>query len=85
VLVSTPYALDYDYVVLLPALAFLWRDGERHCWLTWDKSLMAIAWIAPLVARQVAEFTLIPLGLATALAVGAIAIRRQFRASPAHR
>ena len=85
VLVSTPYALDYDFVVLLPALAFLWRDGERSGWLPWDKSVMALAWTAPLVARQVAEFTLLPLGLATAVAIGAIAVRRQLRASPSRR
>lgn len=85
VLVSTPYALDYDYVVLLPALAFLWRDAERHGWLTWDKSLMAIAWIAPLVARQVAQFTFVPLGLAMAVAIAVIAVRRQLRASPSRR
>jgi hypothetical protein len=73
VLVSTPYALDYDYVVLL--------NGS----LSWDKSLMALAWIAPLFARQVAQFTLVPLSLATALAVGTIAVRRQLRASPSRR
>ena len=27
VLISTPYVLDYDYVVLLAGLAFLWRDA----------------------------------------------------------
>lgn len=84
VLISTPYVLDYDYVALLPALAFLWRNGERNGWLGWDKSLMALTWIAPLFARQVAEWTLVPLGLLSAIAVAAIALRR-FRASPSHR
>ncbi len=81
VLIATPYAFDYDYVVLLPALAFLWLDGDRQGFLPWDKSLMALVWIAPLAARQVAEFTYLPLGLATASIVAAIAIRR-VRASP---
>ena len=86
VLIATPYVLDYDYVVLLPALAFLWLDGERHGFLSWDKSLMALVWIAPLVARQVAEFTYLPLGLATAIIVATIAIRRGLlRASPSRR
>ena len=44
--------------------------------LTWHKSLMALVWIAPLFARQVAELTLIPLGLATAVIVAVIAVRR---------
>lgn len=81
VLIATPYVLDYDYVVLLPALAFLWLDGQRHGFLSWDKSLMALVWIAPLAAREIAQFTYVPLGLATAVIVAAIAIRR-VRASP---
>ena len=85
-LIATPYVIDYDFVVLLPALAFLWLDGERHGFLRWHKSLMALAWIAPLVARQVAELTLFPLGLATAVIVAVIAVRRAaFRSSPSRR
>jgi len=82
VLIATPYVLDYDYVVLLLGIAFLWKDGEEHGWGTWERTLMGFAWIAPLVARAVAEATLIPLGLASALVVLAIAIRRKITASP---
>lgn len=82
VLISTPYVLDYDYVVLLPALAFLWLDGERNGWLSWDKTLMALVWAAPLAARQIAEFFYVPLGLATACIVAALALRRALTASP---
>jgi Glycosyltransferase family 87 len=84
VLIATPYVLDYDYVVLLPALAFLWLDGERHGFLPWDKTLMALVWAAPLAARSIAEFTYLPFGLATAVIVAAIALRR-VRASPSRR
>jgi hypothetical protein len=83
VLIATPYVLDYDYVVLLPALAFLWLDGERHGFLPWDKTLMALVWAAPLAARQIAQFTYVPVGLATAVIVAVIALRRaMLRASP---
>jgi hypothetical protein len=86
VLVATPYVLDYDYVVLLPALAFLWVDGERHGFQPWDKTLIALAWLAPLVARPIAQYTYLPLGLATAVIVAAIAIRRaMLKASPSRR
>lgn len=84
VLIATPYVLDYDFVVLLPALAFLWLDGERNGFLPWDRTLMAVVWAAPITARQVAEFTYLPLGLATAVIVAALAIRR-VRASPSRR
>lgn len=83
VLVSTPYVLDYDFVLLGLGLAFLWLDGEEEGFLTCDRSLMALVWMAPLAARQVAEYTYLPLGLATALAVLSISLRRSVvRASP---
>jgi len=73
---STPYAMDYDLVVLLPALAWLYIDGEGHGYLTWDKSLMAAIWFAPVLARAAAQFLYLPLGLMTAVAVISIALRR---------
>ena len=82
VLISTPYVLDYDYVVLLAGIAFLWRDAERHGWLSWEKSALALVWIAPLIARNVAAMTLFPLGLLTAILVLLLAVRRALTASP---
>ena len=85
VLIATPYVLDYDYVVLMLGIAFLWKDGEEHGWGAWERTLLALAWIAPLIARGVAQATLFPLGLVTAVAVLAIAVRRGFTASPSRR
>jgi hypothetical protein len=86
VLVATPYVLDYDFVVLGLAMAFLWLDGEENGFLPWDRSLMALAWAAPLIARQLAHFTLIPLGLAIAIVLIVLPVRRSIvRASPFRR
>lgn len=85
VLISTPYVLDYDYVVLLAGLAFLWRDARDHGWLSWEKTAMGLVWIAPLIARNIAQLTLFPLGLLTAILVLALAVRRHLKASPSHR
>ena len=86
VLVSTPYVLDYDYVVLGLSLAWLWLDGEENGVLDWDRSLMALAWFAPIAARQIAHYTFVPLGLATALIILALPVRRSIvRASPFRR
>jgi hypothetical protein len=82
VLISTPYVLDYDYVLLLAGIAFLWRDAERHGWLSWEKSALAVVWIAPLVARNLAALTFFPLGLLTAILVLLLAVRRALTASP---
>jgi uncharacterized protein YfiM (DUF2279 family) len=83
-IISTPYVLDYDLVVLLPALAWLWLDGKKHGFLRWDLTSMAVVWVAPLSARQIAQFTYLPLGMITALLIAVIAIRR-VRASPSRR
>jgi hypothetical protein len=82
VLISTPYVLDYDYVVLLPAIAFLYVDGREHHFLRWDATLLAFAWLAPFVARTVAEQTLLPVGLSSAMAIGFIAMRRALQSPP---
>jgi hypothetical protein len=86
VLISTPYVIDYDYVVLGLGLAFLWLDGEEHGFLSWDRSLMAYAWIAPLAAREIAHFIFLPLGLSTAVVVLWVSVRRSLvKASPFRR
>jgi len=75
-LISTPYVLDYDFVPLGIALAFLVADGLRRGFLSYEKSLYALVWLAPLFARQLAEVALLPLGQATAVIVLILAARR---------
>jgi hypothetical protein len=82
VLISTPYVLDYDFVVLLIGIGFLWKDGEEHGWASWEKSLLALAWAAPLFARALAAATLFPLGLLTAVIVLGIAVSRGLHPVP---
>jgi hypothetical protein len=90
-LISTPYALDYDFVLLGIAIAFLAADGLKRGFLPWEKTLLVLVWIAPLFARQLAAAALIPLGQATAVIVLALAARRAavldaaFRSSPSRR
>ena len=85
VLIATPYVLDYDFVVLLLGIGFLWKDGEQHGWGDYEKSLLALAWMTPLFARNLAGATLFPLGLLTACIVLGIALRRSLKASPFRR
>lgn len=77
-LLSTPYVLDYDYVVLGVAILFLVVDAERRGWLDWEKSLYALGWITPLIGRTVAGAALVPLTLIVGIAVLALALRRGF-------
>jgi hypothetical protein len=86
-MLSTPYVLDYDLVVLCLGVAFLVADGIERGFLPWEKSLLAIAWIAPLIARPLAEVSFVPLGQFAVVAVLALALRRSLaldgRALPA--
>ena len=85
-LLATPYVLDYDFVVLLPAIAFLWRDAEKNGWLDWEKSGLALVWAGPYFARAVALVAKVPLGPATVVILFVIALRRwRLRASASRR
>ncbi len=75
-LLSTPYALDYDLVILGGAVAFLVADGRNRGWLAWEKSVLALAYMTPLFGRQIAAATLIPLDWIAIMATFALAIRR---------
>jgi alpha-1,2-mannosyltransferase len=72
-ILATPYSLDYDMTVLAPAIAFLAVNGLRHGFAPYEKSALAALWIAPLVARSVAQAVLVPVGvLAMAAMLGLI-------------
>lgn len=73
---ATPYSVDYDFVALAPAIAFLAADGVCRGFAPWQKTALAALWLMPFVARVVAGATLIPLGVPTMLAAFALIIHR---------
>ena len=75
-LLCTPYVLDYDYVLLGMAVAFLFADVQRRGALPWDRTWLAYAWLAPLFGRIVSDWTHIPINLIGAVAVLYVATRR---------
>lgn len=79
-MLSTPYVLDYDLVVLGLGAAFLAADALERGWLPWEKSLLALVWVAPLVSRTLAEAALIPLGQVSIVILLALALRRTLAA-----
>ena len=64
-LLTTPYVLDYDLVVLAVSVAFFARYGLTHGFRDYEISLLALSWAAPLVTRSLAGTTGVPLGLGT--------------------
>ena len=75
-ILATPYSFDYDMMVLAPAIAFLAADGSRRAFGPWEKTILAALWLVPLVARTVAEVSLIPLGVPAMLAAFLVILRR---------
>jgi hypothetical protein len=75
-LLATPYVLDYDVVVLAVAIAFFARHGLKRGFGDFEISVLAAAWIVPLLARGVAGATGVPLGLIVLLTLYGFVLRR---------
>jgi hypothetical protein len=83
-LLTTPYCLDYDMVLLGPALAFMVAHGMEKGFSPFERTLLAVTWLVPLVARLVAKLSHIPIGPIVMLALFvAIVARAISEASPA--
>ncbi len=78
-LLATPYVLDYDLVTLAVAIAFVARHGFKYGFRDYEISLLAAAWIVPLLSRTMMGVTGIPLGLMVLLALHLFIMRRALR------
>lgn len=61
-LMVSPYVVDYDLVVLGPALAAWVALGVDRGFAPYEKSLLAAAWLMPLVSRLLGAGLHIPFG-----------------------
>lgn len=75
-LLATPYVLDYDLVVVAIAIAFFARHGFGHGFRPYEISLLAAAWVTPLIARGVMSATGVPLGLLVLVAFYVLIMQR---------
>ena len=75
-ILTTPYSIDYDLMVLAPAIAFLTIDGLARGFAPWEKSALAFLWAVPLMARSFAQVTHVPLGVIALLVVIGLILRR---------
>jgi alpha-1,2-mannosyltransferase len=76
VVLGTPYSLDYDLMVLAPAIAFLVADGLGRGFGPYEKTALAALWLMPLIARALAQAALIPLAVPVMLIVFALILQR---------
>jgi hypothetical protein len=75
-LLATPYVLDYDLVVLAVAIAFFARHGLNRGFRDFEISVLAAAWLVPLLSRSIAGVTGIPLGTLLLLTFYVLTLRR---------
>jgi alpha-1,2-mannosyltransferase len=77
-LLATPYCLDYDLVLLAPAVAFVAAVGLERGFRPYEISVFALAFAAPISTRFIARAALIPLGLLVTAALLILILRRAF-------
>lgn len=75
-LLATPYLMDYDLMALAMAIVFYTGLCLRKGFAPYEKSLLAAAWLSPLLTRAVAEYTLVPFSLILMLLMLALIIKR---------
>jgi putative flippase GtrA len=75
-LITTPYVLDYDMVVLGPALALAVSHGLDKGFRAWEKTLLAAVFLTPIFTRNVAFVTGVHVGLVAELAFFAMTSAR---------
>ena len=80
-LLATPYSLDYDLMLLAPAIAYLATDGMTRGFANWEKTILASLWIVPIIARSVPQATLISLAVPIMLIALAFLLRRAMNES----
>jgi hypothetical protein len=78
-LLATPYVLDYDLVVLAVAIVFFVRHGMNRGFHDYEISLLAAAWVMPLLSRAIAGVTGIPIGLLVLLGLYVFIVQRAVR------
>jgi hypothetical protein len=79
-LLTTPYCLDYDMVLIGPAMAFLVAHALENGFAPFERTLLAAIWFAPLLARLISKLSYIPLGpmaMITLLALILLRARKQ--------
>ncbi|WP_309087520.1 glycosyltransferase family 87 protein [Phenylobacterium sp.] len=61
-LLASPYLLDYDLVLASIPMAWLVGEGLKTGFRSWEKSVVAAAFVLPAISRTAAQATAIPLG-----------------------
>jgi alpha-1,2-mannosyltransferase len=75
-LLITPYCLDYDLMLLAPVIALLAAEGKSRGFSDYEILSLVSLWFIPIVARNIAHATFIPLAVPAMAASFALIYRR---------
>lgn len=78
-LLMTPYMLDYDMVVLAPALLFLIRNSLKFGFAPYERLGLALVWFAPILTRQSALYLALPVGSLAMICVFLLIVQKARR------
>jgi hypothetical protein len=67
---------------MAPAIAFLAAHGIVRGFLPYEKTTLAAIFVAPLIARAVAEYSGLPIGLIAVVVLYLLALRRAYSRTP---
>jgi alpha-1,2-mannosyltransferase len=73
---ATPFVLDYDLMLLAPAIAWLTARGLRGGALPWERLILAAACLDPLIARVFGQYTHIMITPVVVIALLTVIVRR---------
>lgn len=62
-LLMAPYSLNYDLILLAPSIALIVSERLESAFRRYEKVLLALAWVSPVIAYPFALVTKIPLAL----------------------
>ncbi len=79
-MLATPYCLDYDMTILGVAIAFTLAHAADDGFQPYEKSLLALVWLIPFIARSAMMLTGVPIGLLVMIAFFAFLVRRALSA-----
>ena len=82
-LLATPFCLDYDMMVLAPAIALLGAQGIARGFRPYERMMLAALWLVPIVAREAAGIMFLPLGLIVMVGAFAVLASYQWRSGSA--
>jgi alpha-1,2-mannosyltransferase len=81
-LLVTPYAVDYDLVLLAAPIGWLAYEGLHSDFLPWEKSILFLGWTFPLLSRCLSSVRLPFTPMVVAILLVAIARRAALASVP---